>query len=125
MLCECLFITLAPGAPENFMAEAISSTAIMAMWMEPLDTNGILLNYELTIELQTGYLQPFNITLLLQPTQLFVEIGDLEPFALYYLRLRAQTSVGLGNETTTSVITDEDGMLTVEVVCGSPKFYVH
>ena len=91
------------------MVKALSSTAVRAMWEEPLDSNGILQEYSLNISIMTTYLS-FN-TLNFRPSrnEFSIEIGDLHPFADYFLELRARTDIGLGSETTFSVQTLEAG----------------
>ena len=104
------FVLPVPDAPEDFMIEALSSTAVRATWLEPLDSNGVLQGYSLTISVMTPYLLPFNTTFQLTQREFSLNINDLHPFADYFLVLRARTSVGLGSETASSVQTRQDGM---------------
>ena len=104
------FMLPVPDAPEAFMVEALSSTAITAMWQEPLDSNGVLQGYILAISIVTSYLMPFNTTFQLRQHEFSLEISELHPFADYSLVLRARTVIGLGSETTSSVQTRQDGM---------------
>ena len=99
-----------PDAPEAFTVEAISSTAIIATWLEPLDSNGVLQGYSLVVNIVTTYVMPFSRTISLRRNELSLEIGDLHPFANYSLQLMARTDVGLGSETASSVQTRQDGM---------------
>ena len=104
------FMLPVPDAPEAFMVEALSSTAITATWQEPLDSNGVLQGYILAISIVTSYLMPFNTTFQLRQHEFSLEISELHPFADYSLVLRARTVIGLGSETTSSVQTRQDGM---------------
>ena len=44
-----------PDAPENFMVVSINSTTVLATWDEPLDPNGIIISYSLTLSLARGW----------------------------------------------------------------------
>ena len=105
-----IFMLLVPDAPEEFMVEEITSTTVRVTWMEPLDSNGILLGYELSIRNVTEYLPPTNNTFEPRRDDVSYDITDLHPFADYSLVLRARTIVGLGSETTRPVQTRQDGM---------------
>ena len=87
----------------------VNSTALLATWEEPLDPNGVLTGYRLTVSIATDYLDPYNETFSLNSFQLFYVVSGLHPFATYMFELRAVT-FEVGSATTAAAITDEDGM---------------
>ena len=103
----------APDAPENFTVSVIDSQSVRATWDNPLDSNGIILNFSLTLQLapDQGYLpQPAQTEFELNSTTFELMILGLHPFATYDFILRAATSFGEGNETNTFATTDEAGI---------------
>ena len=102
-----------PDAPENFTVTTIDSSSVLATWDNPLDSNGIIVHFSLTLELSPGqeYLtQPETRSYRnLAPNQFKLLIGGLHPFACYVLMLTAATSAGLGSPTEAGVMTNEAG----------------
>ena len=104
----------------------VTSTTITATWEKPRDPNGIIQGYRLLITLQTPYLGLYNETFELGPDTFSYEFSDLHPFALYRIVLRAETSAGLGTETTYMPMTQEAGMnLCVYVSFGAEGTRAH
>ena len=103
----------APDAPENFIVTFIDSSSVRATWDDPLDSNGIILRFLLTLELTPGqsYLpQPENTSYpSLARNQFELVIPGLHPFARYVFVLRAATSFGEGNVTDAFEMTNEAG----------------
>ena len=103
----------APDAPENFTVTAINSSSVRATWEDPLDSNGIILHFSLTLDLFRGqdYLpQPDNTNYSSLPRSQFeLQIPGLHPFARYLFMLSAATSFGEGNVTDAIEMTNEAG----------------
>ena len=115
-----LIISLSePDAPENFTVTVIDSSSVRATWDNPLDSNGIILRFLLTLELTPGqdYLFPLPHTTSLAQNQFELIISGLHPFARYVFMLRAATLFGEGNVTDAIEMTNEAGNELLKVWC--------
>ena len=54
--CGCTHVihSSAPDAPENFAVTVIDSSSVRTTWDNPLNSNGIILRFSLTLELFPG-----------------------------------------------------------------------
>ena len=113
MDCKLIPSPSAPDAPENFTVTVIDSSSVVATWNNPLDSNGIILRFLLTLNLTFGqsYLpQPENTSYPnLARNQFELVIPGLHPFARYVFMLTAETSFGEGNVTDAFEMTNEAG----------------
>ena len=91
----------------------VDSQTVGATWEDPLDPNGIILSFSLSLQLTPGqdYLLPLppvtNFTL--SPDTFERDIAGLHPFARYEFSLRAATSFGGGSVTNGFATTNEAG----------------
>ena len=84
-------------APSNVRADVLGSTSLNISWEEipPTSRNGIIITYEAVFEpLDTfeGRLTP----VLLNTSDLYAALNELEEFVRYNVSVRAYTSVGPG-----------------------------
>lgn len=102
-----------PDAPENFTVTSSGSTSVHASWDEPLDSNGVIISFSLTVSLSPNqeYLPDPDTPRYtgLDPNLVKLDIGQLHPFANYFFTLTAATSFGPGNLTDASEMTNEAG----------------
>ena len=107
-----LSFSTAPDAPANFTVTATGPESVMATWSNPPDTNGIILRFNLSVELGMGqgYLTKPQVTMFkINSDQFELSIQQLHPFAEYVFLLSAETSFGAGNVTDVLAITHEAG----------------
>ena len=77
-------------------AIAISSTEIMVTWEEvlPIDQNGIIIMYEVQYE-PLQFMESLS-TLVINTTDMAVDLTHLQEYVEYNIRVRAYTIVGPG-----------------------------
>ena len=107
----CLY--LVPGLVQEPNAAEINSTTITVSWREPLDSNGIIIVYEVEYTLNVTNRQNFSDSELTTSNETFsnglytVRIGNLQAFGEYEIRVRAYTIIGPGSfSSAITVITD-------------------
>ena len=93
-----------PGAPTNFVVQAITSTMVRVSWNVPNVTNGILLNYTLIFSngIETSVIRYNNNTF-------EATINNLNKYTEYRFIIFANTSAGAGDNATDTERTLEDG----------------
>ena len=103
--------TAPDDAPGNVSVDVIRSTSLNVSWEEifPMDRNGIITTYEVCYE----PLMTFDGTLmpdLVNTSDLYIVIDNLQEFVAYNISVRAYTSVGPGPESdAVTEMTPEDG----------------
>ena len=103
--------SVVPSAPINFLLVMVENSpyTLMASWMEPNPTNGIISNYTIrcTNTNSTTAREPQVIT---NVSALSVNLDGLTPFTTYECTISASTGAGEGASSgPQSAITDEDG----------------
>ena len=104
-----MLYSIAPGPPGSLFVNEINSTAIIVSWSEPDVTNGIITSYEILYSvgniLDTDAISiPVDV---ITNTSYQVIIGELDPFTMYSVAVRAYTRIGGGELTNTfSILTD-------------------
>ena len=96
----------------------VDSQSVRATWEDPLDPNGIILSFSLSLQLTPGqdYLLPLptQTEFLLSSDTFERDIAGLHPFARYEFSLRAATSFGEGSVTNSFATTNEAGTAHVD-----------
>ena len=94
-----------PGSPPRiFSAVSNDSTSLSFSWIEPVEPNGVITEYQLQC---SGGGQVYNWTVMgLQTT---ASLSRLIPYTNYSCNITAHTRVGGGPAATTSVTTQQDG----------------
>ena len=95
--CTRLITTVPASPPSNVVADSPTSTSINVSWEEvpPIDQNGIIITYEVCYE----PLETFGGTIrkrMVNTSELFVALAELEEFVEYNLSVRAYTNQGSG-----------------------------
>ena len=104
--------TAPANPPINIVTSSPSSTAINVRWEEvpSIDRNGIIVVYEVCYQ----SLETFSGTIMkkvVNVSELFLELTDLEEFVEYNISVRAYTSQGPGPfSDNITQMTQEDGM---------------
>ena len=94
---------------ESFTATTVSSSVILLTWTTPLSPNGIITGYSLIYSASLPSGAVHNGSEFIRSSSAGVlAVSDLEEDVLYQFTLRAETSVGEGEEKTTSSRTEED-----------------
>ena len=111
MLTVILFFATAPSSPTNVSAISLSSDTILVEWNEPLEPNGIVRYYVITVY-ESDYSLARNRT---QENSTSADrsrtIGRLQPFTQYSVIVQAVT-VEPGSESEVAVVrTNESGRL--------------
>ena len=114
-MCTVFSTSLVPNAPpDNVQAITRSSTAILVTWdpVPDIDRNGIITQYQVEFNQNTfNEISTSNLTNTTGP-QLMLELGGLEEYVEYSVRVRAYTSEGPGPFSVAEVnTTQEDGEL--------------
>ena len=98
-----MIIILAPGIPGDLFVNEINSTTIIVTWVQPAVTNGIIIMYEIfyslgnhTILDDIATVVPITANV---NTSYEMIIGELDPFTIYTVAVRAFTRIGAGNFT--------------------------
>jgi hypothetical protein len=99
-----------PGAPGRFTTTAVFAHRAALSWRQPLEPNGIIVSFTMTVVTATYKLvQPVEISSSLSisvldnntvdflANQSSFELTNLHAYSEYYLKLQAQTSIGLGD----------------------------
>lgn len=86
-----------PSPPDNVEVIVISSTSIMVTWDEvpSIDQNGLIIEYEVQNIPQETFGGVIGVEML-NATDLFYVLDDLEEFTNYTVSVRAYTIVGPG-----------------------------
>ena len=91
--------SLAPNAPpDNVQVLTLSSTAILVTWdpVPEISRNGIITQYEVEVNQSTFDEIPSTRLTTTNGSVLMVELGGLEEYVEYTIRVRAYTSEGPG-----------------------------
>ena len=106
-------IAVGPSTPPDYVQVLPeSSTVITIMWdtVPETERNGVITQYEVVVNQSTFNEIPFTRLNTTNGSVLAVEIGGLEEYVEYSIRVRAHTSVGPGPFSVAIVIsTLEDG----------------
>ncbi|UYV73763.1 hypothetical protein LAZ67_11000792 [Cordylochernes scorpioides] len=99
-----------PGPPLELKMNNRTSTALQMSWNEPLEKNGILVNYKVEVVAVESFLESHmgwnsSETVLLDS----YTVTGLHPASQYNISVRASTSVGYGPATTILAYTINDG----------------
>ena len=102
---------IVPGPPGSLFVNEINSTAIVVSWSVPDVTNGIITSYEILYSVGNVSSLENNVTSVLVDvttnTSYQVIIGELDPFTMYSVAVRAYTRIGAGELTNVfSILTD-------------------
>lgn len=92
-------IHIVPGIPDNVSLTTINSTSLQLSWLPPLEPNGIIIGYYISVELQPvyqNYLTGSLITIATYPDEDELILNDLHSFAGYTVTIQATTRVGNG-----------------------------
>ena len=106
-----LIYCIVPGPPGSLFVNEINSTAIVVSWSVPDVTNGIITSYEIPFSVGNVSSLENNVTSVLVDattnTSYRVTIGELSPFTMYSVAVRAYTRIGAGELTDIfSILTD-------------------
>ena len=106
--CHLLMLSLALLFPEstppvNFMVTAITNTSASFQWSRPLDANGIISAYYITLNDGAADIEMI-ITNLMEPLQ--ATFSDLQPFVSYIATIFATNDFGNGVSTELSFSTN-------------------
>ena len=99
VMCSVSSISLAPNAPpDNVQALTLSSTAILVTWdpVPEISRHGIITQYEVKVIQSTFDEIPSTRLTTTNGSVLMVELGGLEEYVEYSIRVRAYTSEGPG-----------------------------
>lgn len=99
------FFPIAPSAPINAMATAISSTSVNVTWTEPSMPNGIIRGYMITYDRFDEEMLQLNVSTV--PTTAL--LTDLDIFTNYTIFVQAFTIVLGERSNLVTVQTNEDG----------------
>ena len=97
----------------NVIANSLTSTEILVSWSEvpAIDRNGIITQYEVEYNQTTFDSVPTNRTVTVDSSTTMTLLTGLEEYVVYYIRVRAYTSVGSGPYSNPIMeITLQDGM---------------
>ena len=112
-MCSVSSISVAPNAPpDNMQVLTLSSTAILVTWdpVPDISRNGIITQYEVEVNQSTFDEIPSTRLTTTNGSVLMVELGRLEEYVEYTIRVRAYISEGPGPFSLTRVNrTLEDG----------------
>ncbi|XP_025021470.1 neural cell adhesion molecule L1 isoform X2 [Python bivittatus] len=84
-----------PSIPESFQLDYLSETAVLLEWMPPKFPNGKLLRYVLGYQ-QANQTEVDISNIHIPPTQLSLNLSDLDPHTPYKFSLWAETKEGRG-----------------------------
>ena len=99
VMCSVSSISVAPNAPpDNVQVLTLSSTAILVTWdpVPEMSRNGIITQYEVEVNQSTFDEIPSTRLTTTNGSVLMVELGGLEEYVEYTIRVRAYTSEGPG-----------------------------
>ena len=102
-------VTTLEDAPEEVnqpLVTTLNSTAVLASWTAPNKTNGVIVSYEILVVAENGVDLDSPLAVF-SGLGMSAEIGDLSPFTLYSLVLRACTSVNCSLSMPANGSTDE------------------
>ena len=97
--CHAFTTSLVPNAPpDNVQAPTLSFTAILVTWdpVPEISRNGIITQYEVEVNQSTFDEVPSTRLTTTNGSVLMVELGGLEEYVEYTIRVRAYTSEGPG-----------------------------
>ena len=102
---------IVPGPPGSLFVNEINSTAIVVSWSVPDVTNGIITSYEILYSVGNVSSLENNVTSVLVDVTTNISyqviIGELDPFTMYSVAVRAYTRIGAGELTNVfSILTD-------------------
>lgn len=91
----------APGKPEELDVDNVTQTTAQLHWKEPLDTNGVIMKYQVLVHTsEEGRGRTAStISKTVQPETKYFVLDDLIPGKAYTVSVSAATSTGLGPET--------------------------
>ena len=107
LYCFCCFVFLfvfsVPSEPRFLNATTITSRSVSITWETPENENGVISRY--TVDVLTGstLMNSSNVT------QTVFEATSLQPFTNYTFEVAGVTGAGVGNQTSITVLTQEDG----------------
>jgi usherin len=107
---DSLIVTTSESVPERVnppMLSVINATTILAQWMPPNDTNGIIIQYKVNLIAVDGVILDEPVMKFIGNT-LSAVIGDLGTFTDNMFILEACTSVGCSSSSSVSITTAED-----------------
>ena len=110
-IISILIYFIVPGPPGSLFVNKINSTVIDVSWSVPDVTNGIITSYEILYSVGNVSFLENNVTNVLVDmttnTSYQVTIGELSPFTMYSVAVRAYTRIGAGELTDIfSILTD-------------------
>ena len=82
-----------PGVPVIKEAIGQSTSTIRVLWMEPSETNGIILSYQIYLRQSESR----GNTYVADASDRFYVFRKLKSSTMYYIRIRANTTMGFGN----------------------------
>ena len=114
--------SIVPGLPGSLFVNEINSTAIVVSWSVPDVTNGIITSYEILYSVGNVSSLENNVTSVLVDvttnTSYQVIIGELDPFTMYSVAVRAYTRIGAGELTDIfNILTDPFSKIFYLVLC--------
>ena len=93
----CFSTSVAPNAPpDNVQVLTLSSTTILVTWDPEISRNGIITQYDVEVNQSTFDEIPSTRLTTTNGSVLMVELGELEEYVEYTIRVRAYTSEGPG-----------------------------
>ena len=109
--CHFIFFSTAPSSPTSVSAISLSSNTILVEWNEPLEPNGIVRYYIITVYESDSSLASNGTQENSTSANRSLTIGRLEPFTNYSVIVQAVT-VESGSESEVAVVrTNESGRL--------------
>ena len=108
-----LFLLEPSAAPPNIIVGNTGSRTVNVSWslVPKNNTNGPIIDYEIKLD----YFRRGNLTVKITTTAaLNVDIGNLFPYTIYNVTVRARNKVGFGPYSEMkSIRTDEDGLFHI------------
>jgi len=114
--------SIVPGLPGSLFVNEINSTAIVVSWSVPDVTNGIITSYEILYSVGNVSSLENNVTSVLVDVTTNISyqviIGELDPFTMYSVAVRAYTRIGAGELTDIfNILTDPFSKIFYLVLC--------
>ena len=107
------YITLEPGAPEDFYIASLASREVSFIWYRPHLTNGVLLEYTLLCASENATfsdaMEVIEVAMYQTNLQQFATIRGLHPGVMYSCSVSASNEVGYGPASIALIETLEEG----------------
>ena len=123
-----LFVVVSYDSPQNFTSIP-GLNSVLFSWMEPSSTNGIIINYNLTVTSNLDESKLITFIIEVNPSQRIINkiVDGFSPYQNYTASVSASTIIGAGPVASTAgrTLPDSKYIIMIHLLKYNTQFRVH